>query len=76
MAVPRQRLGELIQGVLKVLKDKPEGLRAREAVEALSKVLPPTKIERRPYPSNPGVERYDQMVPGSGRGVRYRSDVR
>ncbi len=60
--ITRRRIGELVQGVLKILRDKPEGMRARDVVAALEKVVPPTDFELSPYPSRPDSRRYDQIA--------------
>ncbi|MDQ2643465.1 MAG: Mrr restriction system protein [Myxococcota bacterium] len=60
--ITRRRIGELVQGVLRILRDKPEGMRARDVVAALEKVVPPTDFELSPYPSRPDSRRYDQIA--------------
>jgi restriction system protein len=60
--VKRRRIGELVQGVLRVVKDKPNGMRPREVFAALEQIVPPTPSENTPYKSRPDVRRYDQIV--------------
>jgi restriction system protein len=56
------RNGEIQRGVFKILIDQPEGLRAKEVIQRLRKVVPPTEFEKNEYPNRPGVERYPKMV--------------
>lgn len=58
----RSRQGELIQGVLQILREKPEGLRAVEVISELETRIPPTPFEQEEYPRNPGVRRYPKIV--------------
>jgi restriction system protein len=57
-----RRLGELVQGILRVLKDKADGMRARDVVAQLERVVPPTSFEKASYESRPDVRRYEQIV--------------
>jgi restriction system protein len=59
--ITRRRIGELVQGVLRILKDRPEGMRARDVIAQLEKLVPPTDFERIPYESRPDARRYDQI---------------
>ena len=60
--VTRKRQGEIIEAVLTVLRDHPDGLPVRDALERVRTILPPTEFERGEYPNNPGVERYGKIV--------------
>jgi restriction system protein len=60
--ITRRRLGELVQGVLRILKDKPNGMRARDVVAELQLRVPPTPFEKSSYVSRPDVRRYEQVA--------------
>src|SRR5580704_5555983 len=60
--ITRRRLGELVQGVLRILKDKPDGMRARDVVAELERLVPPTPFEQSTYVSRPDVRRYEQLA--------------
>jgi len=58
----RQRQGQMLQTVLKVLKENPEGLPAQEVIQQVEKLLPATSSEDEDYPNRPGVRRYGNMM--------------
>lgn len=58
----RQRQGELLAGVLRILLDHPEGLPAKDVLARLEVVVPPTDFERQDYPKRPGVRRFEKTV--------------
>jgi restriction system protein len=60
--LPRKRLGEILQAVLAVLEEHPDGLQARRVIQEVEQRLPPTPFEQSEYPSTPGVRRFDQIV--------------
>jgi len=60
--ITRQRQGEMIQAIFKILADKPEGLPAREVIQQVSTILPPTAFESADYPENPGTRRFDKIL--------------
>jgi len=60
--VTRKRSGELVRGVFSLLLAKPDGLPAKDVLSRLDRVAPPTDSERQPYPSTPGVRRYERIV--------------
>ncbi len=60
--VTQKRVGELVRGVFQILADRPEGLPAKEILERMKKVVPPTKFEESYYPKNPGVQRFGKMI--------------
>ena len=60
--ITRRRIGELVQGVLRILEKRPDGMRAREVVGELEKVVPPTAFELTRYESRPDVRRYDKIA--------------
>src|SRR5229473_1642359 len=60
--ITRKRVGELQRGVFKILLDYPDGLPAKELLEKLVSVVPPTEFEKSEYPNRPGVRRFEKIV--------------
>ncbi len=60
--VGRRRMGEMLQGVLRILAENQEGLQAGTVLTQLEQALPPTEFENEDYPKNPGVRRYPKIV--------------
>ncbi len=60
--ITRKRVGELQRGVFKMLLDQPEGLPAKDLIEKLESVVPPTDFEKSEYPNRPGVRRFEKIV--------------
>src|SRR5882762_8288308 len=60
--VTRRRVGELQRGVFKILLDHPEGLPAKEIINRMEQVVPPTEFERCDYPNHPGSRRFGKMI--------------
>jgi restriction system protein len=60
--ITRQRQGEMIEAVLSVLKDEPEGLPVRDVIERVRGILPPTEYELSDYPNSPGVQRFGNII--------------
>jgi hypothetical protein len=60
--VGRRRQGELLQGVLRILSERPDGLAAALVIGELEDRLPPTPFEDADYPKNPGIRRYRKIV--------------
>ncbi len=60
--ITRRRVGELERGVFKILVDHPDGLPAKELLERLESVVPPTEFEKSEYPKRPGVRRFEKIV--------------
>lgn len=60
--ITRRRVGELERGVFKILLDHPDGLPAKELLERLESVVPPTEFEKSEYPKRPGVRRFEKIV--------------
>ncbi len=50
-----RRRGELVRGVFQLLLDRPDGLPAKDVLERLRPVVPPTPFEDSEYPNRPGV---------------------
>ena len=59
--ITRKRVGELQRGVFKILLDHQDGLPAKEVLERLEKLVPPTEFEKQ-YPNRPGVRRFEKIV--------------
>lgn len=60
--ITRHRRGELIKGVFSILTSLPEGLPAKEVLQKLEKVVPPTAFENTTYPKRPDMRRYEKIV--------------
>lgn len=60
--VTRRRAGELVRGVLDILRDHPEGYAATELLKELEKKVPPTEFEKSTYPQRADVRRYERIV--------------
>ncbi len=57
-----QRLGQLLRGVFKILKSRPDGLPAKDVLSELQNLIPPTEFEASSYPSHPTVRRYEKIA--------------
>ena len=60
--ITRKRVGELQRGVFKILLDFPDGLPAKEVLNRLPQVVPPTEFEKSDYPKHPGIRRFEKMA--------------
>lgn len=60
--ITRERQGQIIEAVLTVLRDQAEGLAARDVIDRVGELLPPTPFELSEYPNSPGVQRYGKIV--------------
>ncbi len=60
--ITRQRSGELIRAVLKVLEGQSDGVVAREVIRRVEILVPPTPFELSDYESNPGSRRFDKII--------------
>jgi restriction system protein len=60
--ITRQRQGELVQAVLGVLAEHPDGLSANEVLVEVERRVKPTPFEQSEYPKAPGVRRFDKIV--------------
>jgi len=58
----RNRVGEMQRGVIKILLDHSEGLPAKEVLQRLEQLLPPTDFEKGNYPKHPNVRRFEKMA--------------
>ena len=55
-------MGELQRGILRILLDYPEGLPAKEVLQRLEQVAPPTEFEKAHYPKRPDIRRFEKMA--------------
>jgi restriction system protein len=55
-------VGELQRGVFRILLDHPDGLPAKEVLQQLEQVVPPTDFEKANYPKHPNVRRFEKMA--------------
>jgi restriction system protein len=60
--ITRKRVGELHRGVFQILLGFPDSLPAKELLEKLESVVPPTEFEKSEYPNRPGVRRFEKIV--------------
>jgi len=60
--ITRRRRGELVRGVFRILLSYPEGLPAKEVLQRLEAVVPPTAFEQSTYPDRPTTRRYERIV--------------
>jgi restriction system protein len=60
--ITRKRSGQLVQAVLRILRQHPEGMAARDVIAEVARQLPPTEFEQSEYPNNPGVRRFEKIV--------------
>ncbi|HEX2271981.1 MAG TPA: hypothetical protein VHH35_20730, partial [Pyrinomonadaceae bacterium] len=60
--ITRQRSGQLMRGVFEILLPHPDGLPAKEVLQKIEEVVPPTPFEASDYPSSPGVRRYERII--------------
>lgn len=60
--ITRQRSGELVRGVFRILAQYPDGLPAKKVLEQLESLVPPTDFEKTTYPKLPDVRRYEKIV--------------
>ncbi len=57
-----RRGGEMMRAVFEVLYDAPEGMSSRRIFERVERILPPTDFEKSPYPKQPKVRRYENLI--------------
>ena len=60
--ITKERVGELLRGVFEILLPHPEGLAARDVLQRLEDVVPPTDFERSTYPKRPNIRRFEKIV--------------
>ncbi len=60
--ITRERQGEIVRAVFKVLIDNPEGLQAKVVIEKAAGMLELTEYEKSFYPTAPGTTRFDKNL--------------
>ena len=60
--ITSRRRGELVRGVFQILMQNSEGLPAKDVLEKLEQVVPPTEFEKTTYPKRPDIRRYEKIV--------------
>ena len=60
--ITRRRVGELQRGVFKILLDYPDGLPAKDVLQRLEQVVPPSDFEKSNYPRRPNIRRFEKMA--------------
>ena len=60
--ITKRRQGELLAGVFEVLQKHPNGLAAKDVLQQVSAIVPPTPFEDTEYPNQPGVRRYEKII--------------
>lgn len=60
--ITARRKGEIIQALFKLLKEEPEGLRAKDAIARLQTTLTVTEFEKSTFPSDPTSPRFPKIV--------------
>lgn len=60
--ITRTRVGELQRGVFKILLEHPEGVPAKEVLQRMQEVVPPTEFEKSDYATRPGVQRFGKII--------------
>lgn len=58
----KKRIGELQQAILRVLKEEPDGIAAKQIPSKIEPILPFTDFEKSFYESAPNVRRIDKIV--------------
>ena len=57
--ISRKRSGELVRRVFSILMDHPEGMHAKDVLQALENSVTLTDFENSEYPNRPGVRRFE-----------------
>ncbi|MBI4701066.1 MAG: Mrr restriction system protein [Deltaproteobacteria bacterium] len=60
--ITHRRGGELLQGVFRILRQAPDGMRKQDVLARLPSEVAPTDFESTEYPKRPGVRRYEKIV--------------
>ena len=60
--ITSRRVGELQRGVFKILVDQPDGLPAKEVLQRLEAVVPPSDFEKSNYPKHPNIRRFEKIA--------------
>jgi restriction system protein len=60
--ITSKRRGELVQKVIEILKDHPEGLQAKDVLKQVEACITLTSFEQSTYPNNPTARRFEKIV--------------
>jgi|GEM_PF-4292647 len=60
--ITRRRVRELQREVFKILLDHPDGLPAKDVLQGLEQVVPPSDFEKSNYPRRPNIRRFEKMA--------------
>lgn len=60
--ITQKRTGELVRGVFQILLKHPDGLPAKDVLQQMEQLVPPTEFERSIYPKHPNVRRYEKII--------------
>ncbi len=60
--ITAKRRGEIVRNVFNILSQHPEGMRVKDVLAELEKLLTLSEYEKSDYPSRPGVRRFDKIV--------------
>lgn len=60
--ITKKRSGELVCKVIEVLKDHPEGLRAKDVLKQVEESIVLTPFEQSVYPKNPTARRFEKIL--------------
>ena len=60
--ITRQRTGQFLRVIFKLLMDKPDGLQAKDILTEIPKIIPLTEYERGYYSSTPNSTRFEKIV--------------
>jgi len=60
--ITQKRVGELVRGVFQILLKHPDGLPAKDVLQQMEQLVPPTEFEQSIYPKHPNVRRYEKII--------------
>src|SRR5262245_66321260 len=60
--ITRRRVGQFLRAIFDLLRDKPDGLPAKDILVAIPKSIPLTEFESGYYPSTPNATRFEKIV--------------
>lgn len=60
--ITRQRTGQFLKAIFRLLLDKPEGMPAKEVLSEIPKAIPLTEYESGYYPSSVNSQRFEKIV--------------
>jgi restriction system protein len=60
--ITRKRIGEIVRAVFGILAQQPEGMRAKDVLAQLEKLLTLSDFEKSDYPKHPGIRRFEKTA--------------